>query len=418
MRMRATKLLSLLTVAASLIISGCIGAREPDGVAFVLAIGIDAAEDKKVLVSYQIGRPAGASDSGSSDRQGQALGSEIVTIKAASLAEARNLLNAIVAPSANLSHAKILVVGEELARRGLRDILAPIMRFREFRGSMFVVVAQGSACEFLRANKSSFVITPAKYYELMMETSAESRYYFGTQLHDFYYRMKSFTAVPYAGYAALSAGTVGIKGGRKLPGTKIEELTAGQIARQGGNPLEFAGTAVFRGDKMVGVLTNHETQGLAILIGDFPSGGFFTIEDPLAPETGVNVNVGLEEKPKITARLENGRAVFDIQVKLQGEISAIPSGINYEQAEYCRLLEQHTANLYKEVIESYLRVTQELNCDAAGLGFYLRTRFGTRQEFSAFNWNDRYREAEARVNVTVKLRRAGLMWQTRPIVGQ
>jgi spore germination protein KC len=406
-----------IVLAAAFLISGCTGSPgEVDAIAFGLAMGIDAAEDKQIEVSYQLGRIAPTGGGGSDQSQAPGATSEVVTIKAPNLAEARNLLGSSVATRTNLSQVKVFVIGEKLARRGVKDVLAPIVRFREFRGTMFVIVVKGSARDFLLAYKPIFVASPAKFYELFLASYEETSYFPHTQLHNFYLQMKSYSGEPYAVYAALNPLTGEGAGGTKLAGTKFKEITAGQIARRGGNPTELLGTAIFKGDKMVGVLTNHETQALAILTGRFRSGGYLTVEDPLEPEAGVNVKMALTERPRIKAWLENGRPVFAISVKLEGEITSIPSGINYEQAEYRTLLEQKVANVYQAQLEKYIRVTQQLNCDPAGLGYYLRTNFTTRNEFNNYGWNDKYRDAVITVTVEARLFRTGLMFKTNPIV--
>lgn len=406
-----------LALAAALVLGGCRGtAREADEVAFVVAVGVDKAADKQLAVSYQIGRAGGGADSsGDGSAMGQEPMSEVVTITAPSLAEARNLLNSVLAPAPSLSHVKVLVIGEELARHGLQDTLGALVRYREFRGSMFVVVCRGQARDFLLANRPLFTFSIAKYYELMMSTAAETGYFADSQLHDFYLRMKSHSGEAYAAYGAVSPRTGQGVEEPGVTGEKMFEAKAGGLARRGGNAPEFLGTAVFKGDRMVGILDSHGTRALEILLDRYPR-GFLTVEDPLEPERGVNVNVGLDEKPKIRARLEEGRPVFDISVNLEGEISAIPSGINYERVAYRKLLERQVSDVFTEELRKYFRETQAMNADPAGLGYRLRPCFSTRRDFHAYNWNDKYRTAQINISVKTTLRRTGLMWRSSPIV--
>ncbi|WP_371379186.1 Ger(x)C family spore germination protein [Sporomusa aerivorans] len=415
MWLNPTRLIVIFLSAASLLSAGCSGTRELDETAFVLALGLDAAEGNQLKISYQIGTTTSDSADASSGGQQSSFPATVISITAPSLSEGRNLLGSIVAPAPNLSHMKLLVVSEELARKGLKDTLATFMRFREVRGSVYIVIVGGTARDFLVNNNPLFSITPAKYYELMMKTAAETSYYPRTQIHDFYQQLKNHSAQPYAAYAALNPKTGEGTPGVKLPGEKMAEHKAGDIPRQGGNALEFAGAAVFRGDKMVGVLTDHEARALAILVNKYPR-GFVTVSDPLEPEAIVNLIVGIAQKPEITAEMKAGRPVFRISIKLEGEIVAIASGINYEHGEYRRLLEQQISKVYREEIEKYFQVTQALNSDAAGLGYRLRSFFVTKPEFTDFNWNEKYREADIHVDVKTELRRSGLMQRTSPVV--
>lgn len=410
---RLIKWLCLLVITISPVLSGCVGgSREVNEVSFVIAMAFDAAPDGQLYVSYQIGRAATAG--ADSPEKQQTSASQVITVRAATLSDVRNLLNSLTGPRSNLSHVKVMVFSEELARRGLKSILPPTVRWREWRGSIFIIVTKGSAKEFLKANKPEPFI-PSKFYELAMASSRESAYYPISQLHDFYIETKGYSGEAFAAYAAINPETLASKG-PKLPGTKFEIYKAGDFPREGGNPIEFAGTALFRGGKMVGILTNHETHGLLILRGTFPHSGFLTSIDPLQPKDGVNSNIGLREKPHIKARLVDGQAVFDIHVDLEGEVSGMSGAINYEVEPYRSILEASIAQIYKDKIEQYLRKTQELDCDAAGLGYYLRPHFKTMQEFKDFDWSNKYRYAEFHVTVTVNIRRFGLMWRTAPIV--
>jgi spore germination protein KC len=410
-------LLILIFLAICLLLTGCFGqGRELDETAFILAVGVDTAEDSQLEVSYQLSRETPSPQEGGSGGQSVQGASEIITIKAPSLAEARTLLNSIIAPEPNLAHLKVIVVSEKLARRGLQEIIAPIVRFHEFRGSMFVVISRGPTKDFLKANKPLFAVTPAKYYEEMMGTAGVSSYYPRVQLHNFYLRMKDHSAQTFAPIAAVNTPSGEGAGETPVPGGKVREYVAGSIPRTGGNAIEFAGTAVFSGDKMVGILNTQETRALAILSGKLPH-NILTVQDPLMPRMSVAVIVGLLEKPKITATLQDGRPLFDVDIDLEGEISAIGSGINYEQAEYRVLLQQQISTVYEEEIDKFLRKTQELNTDVVGFGYHLRSQFATIDEFHDYNWNDKYRTADIRVHVKTYLRRSGLMRKSSPIIG-
>lgn len=412
-----TVLLCLGLAAACLLTAGCRGAgRDPDEVAFIVAVGIDAAPGGMLKVSYQIGQASGGGDM-SAGAQQQGGRSEVISVVAPTLPEARMLLNSVIAPTVNLSHVKALVISEEMARGGLQDIVGLTGRFREFRGSVFVIVAGGPAEEFLRQNKPLFAFTVAKYYELMMATAVESGYFDRSQLHDFILRMKSVSAEATVAYAALTR-QIPAEGltMSEVPGQKGGQIKAGEIPRQGGNAPEFLGAAVFQGDRMVGVLDNQETRALAVVTGKYMR-GFVTVADPLEPKRAVVVNVGLDEKPKIKGRLEGGRAVFVIYAKLEGEIVSIPSGINYEEPAYRTLLEAQVANVFTGEIRRMLDKTQALNADVVGLGYRLHRHFRTFPDWRAFDWHNRYNQAEIDVQVEVTLRRTGLMWKTTVIPG-
>ncbi|MDT8899930.1 Ger(x)C family spore germination protein [Anaeroselena agilis] len=406
------RLITLACLLAALLTAGCNGSQETDEVAFVLTVGIDAAPGGQLNVTYRVAKPSALGGEGGKGGAGEI--SPILTINAPSLAVARDLLNSQTARAPSMVHVKVVVIGEELARKGIGDAIGPLLRFREFRGSMFIHVADGTTAEkLIRANKPPLEKLPTRWLEGMMSTSGETGYYPRTFLHDFYVRLKAGSGSP---YATLS----GIKTGKRPPsvepaaGEKTGEYLPGEIDVRGGNPGQVIGTALFRGDKMVGKLTSEETRMLAMLTGEFRH-GYITVEDPLQPKSSVNINLRPGRSPKIDVTLADGRVVIDVDIMLEGEVTSIGSGINYEDAGYNQQLEDQVSAVVRADIEKLIRYTQQLGSDPVNFGKYLRSRFATYDEFRRFDFDGKYPAAEVSVRVTTQLRRTGLMWKTTPI---
>lgn len=390
-----------------MLVAGCNGSRELDEVGNVIAMGIDAAEEGMILVSYQFAIPKPEGGKGDASKS-----TVIITIKAPTISEALNLLNSQIEYVPSLSHIKVIILGEELARKGIDKILAPFMRYHEYRGSMFVVVAKGTAKEILEENKPTFTTSISKYYEETFATTEYSGYVLRTSLHQYYARRKSYSGQPYMAFVAINPMSgEGNSNNSPLPGAKSGGYTAGEIPRQGGNHLEFAGTAVFSNDKMVGVLNTIETRMLGLLLGEYPR-GFLSVEDPLDSRYAININLRLGSKPKVKIKLVEGRPVIDIKVLLEGDISNIGSGINYEMQGYIDLLEGQIAKVYQKEMLNLIARTQEMDSDVVGFGYYLRPAFSSNTEFVDYHWNDQYRQAAVNGNIEIQIRRTGLMLRT------
>jgi Ger(x)C family germination protein len=248
----------------------------------------------------------------------------------------------------------------------------------------------------------------------MMESSSETSYFLNTTLHEFYQRLKEPEGAGYTTMVAVNPQTMENLAARsKTPGEKTEEYYAGDMPRAGSNPVEFLGTAMFRGDKMVGMLTTGETRLLAMLTGKYKQ-SYMTVIDPLAPKHGININIRQGEKPDYKTRIVDGRPVAQVTVHLEGEITSIPSGINYEKAEYKELLEEQIAQIIKQEMTDLVVRTQEEGADIVGFGYRFRHKFQTMPEWVAYGWTDKFPQAEITVEVECKLRRTGLMWRTVP----
>lgn len=414
MSLRVT--ISCLALAICLLLSGCNGANETDEVAYVLAVGVDALPNKQLNITYMIAIPRvlSASGSGGTDSSKSVV---VITIKAPSLAEGRALLSASIARSPDLSHIKVWVVGEELAKQGLGDLIGPFLRFREFRGSMYMMVTRGTAQEFIKDNHPSIEVLPSRWVEGILLSGNETGYLLPTHIHEFYNRLKSTSGAPYTVLAGINPLS-----GQDKPSVKpssperTSEYLPGNMPREGGNPASVLGTAVFKRDKLAGMLTNEETRMVAILMGNFPK-GFLTIVDPKMSERNVHVLLRLGKKPQISVDFINNHPVITIDVLIEGEITSIPSGINYESLDSRKSLETQVSKTIKLQMEAMLTHTQQLGTDIIDFGRYFRPTFTTYDEVASFNWNDLYPEAEFQIQVKTKIRRTGLMFKSMPIRG-
>lgn len=406
-------ILSLLLIGAMLLCSGCFGARETEDVAYILTIGVDKDVDGQEIVTYQIAVPRGGGGEDSMGGKGEEAGNWITnTITAPNPSEARMLLKSTMSRYPNISHISAIILGEQVAREGIGELLSYFMRNRDFRETILIVVVEGTAEDYIRRNKPKLEKNVAKYYETFFQ-DVESGYYVRADLHDFYIALKSGGISPVAVYSANNA-----KRGENQPAAPpspqqgTESYLAGGIPRAGtANTTEFFGLALFRGDKMTGVLDSEETRAVNLLRGKGVR-AYVGVVDPLDPKYFVNMAVRLGAKPKIKGELRDNGPIFDVNVFIEAEIMGIPSGINYELGENRAVLEQQLSALFTEQMTRMIEHTQQLGCDPVGFGMYLRPKFADYNAVRQADFAALYQAAEIHVNVNSKIRRTGLDWQT------
>lgn len=422
------KWLCLLLMPFLVFASGCNGAHETDQLAYVVAIGLDKGENNKIVVTYQLAIPrqisgsSGESESGisSSSGDGGTKNFSNITIAAFSFAETRNELKSMVTLIPVVYHTKMIIFGEKLAQSGLDDILATMSRIREFRGSMYVAVAKGSAQDFLEKNKPAITGSTAKYYELMLQSSGTSGYFLSNSLHNFYLGMKNYGSDSYALYVAANPEA---KSENLLPDTKEKPegykdvpKVAGEINRIGGDDAEFLGTAIFSGDKMIGLLDSHQSRMVSLFLTHLES-SYITIEDihPAAEKKAISLRFRVAGPPEVRTKIVDGKPMAHIHLKLESELTSIASGINYEEPEYRKQLENRLSELFTQELQGLIHHLQECNSDVLSIGNYFRPQFSTFPEFIDFDWKGKFKEAQIDGDVQFTIRRAGLIWKTNPI---
>jgi len=280
---------------------------------------------------------------------------------------------------------------------------------------MFLFVCRGTAKNVLAHNSPNLEILVSRWVEDIIRTSNETSFYLPTNLHEFYTRLKADTGSPYMMEIAVNP----LAGQDKrveepVSDTKTPEYLAGDIPREGGNPVEVIGTGIFKEDKLVGYLGTQGARAIAILSDNYPR-GFIVIDDPLLPKHAVNIFFRNGRKPKIGVDLSGENPIINISVFLEGELSSVPTGIIYESHDYKTLLEAELSNAIREQILRMLTHTQSLGSDVLDFGYFIRPKFSTTPELASYGWDRRFRQATFNVEVNTVIRRTGLMKKTSPI---
>ncbi|WP_235782000.1 Ger(x)C family spore germination protein [Paenibacillus senegalensis] len=150
------KLLLIALLLSSLVIApGCWSRKELNEIAVVMALGIDVAEGG-YSVSAQV---LNSSEAGSTHIN--SIGSlPVVTYKSfgKTIPDALQRMLSMAPRTLYLSHLRVLVFGEELARKGVGDAMDFISRNHELRTDFFLLVAKNS-----KATDILEVVTPFEY---------------------------------------------------------------------------------------------------------------------------------------------------------------------------------------------------------------------------------------------------------------
>lgn len=306
---RSVRLAVAALLAVSLLLSGCWDRREPETVAWVTALGVDLTPRGEYRFTFQIVQPRGAGGQAGQGPTGSAAENTIVySVEAPDLIAAIAISEAFVARRISLLHAKALIVGEELAREGVLPTMAAAIRFREFRRTMVMGVTRGTAREFLQKAKPRLEADPSLWFELMLLWASELEQIPLTRVHDF---MISLERPGAAAQAVLMAsrdeqegevdelsGADGGEGddGEERPPSPFARR-AGDVPRAGEVPVEFYGSALFREDRLVGLLSAQDTKIAAMLQGTIDRAPW-SVADPLDPKRRVTLMLRNQRHPR------------------------------------------------------------------------------------------------------------------------
>lgn len=436
------KTLSIIgTLILLLTLTGCYDANEPNDYAYVVAIGIDKAKkENEFEISVQFAKPAqisgGSSEQGGSG--GETLG--LCTVEAPSIYSGINIANNLVSKRFQLSHTKMIVVSEEIAKEGINDIIYTIVRSTDLRPNMYVTVAKNSAKEYLASVEPEMEINPVKYYQLIFENNAAELvpkifsqhiyFYINSDEREVLLPMVAKSKEPEEKSKESSGDGKSDGGGQKngsndsqkenteLPKTDaktnydgfeylMEEYIAGDVSANKKNKSEAMGAAVFSGDKMVGELNALETEIYNILNGSFIS-NYNTFYSEEYPDEPMVMLVRQYKPPTVSVKIKEGKPEIYIKVNMEGSVVSVAGNYLLEEDIYKN--EDRIEGYIKEEIEKFLyKTSKDLGTDILGFGTRAKKEFRDYGEFEDFKWQEAYKEAEFRVDADFSIRRTGLI---------
>lgn len=407
----------IMLFAVVLLSTSCFDAHEVDDYAYVTTVGVDKGVADKWRYSFQITnmRTTGPREGTGNQKAPDYI---TITIDAPSFFQAVNILNTSTARTLNFRHTKYLVISRDIAQEGkFTESLGTIIRFREIRRTAGVLVSTGTAEALIEEFNPKIGISLSRLQEGYIEQSSQTGFFPERQLKDYYLELKSNYSQPIAILAGINDFShLPQHGETDVEKKELGKRKAGEIPRKGGNTIEFFGTAVFDGERMVAELNGYETRIMLMLRGEYNRGNFIQ-KDPLKPDLYVSVNLTQRRKPRVKVEFVDGKPVFHIKLMLDGEIMAIQSRIDYEQTSKIGYLESAIEDTIKKEAEALIEKAKELNVDFLNFGYHIVKAFPTIQEWEKYNWIGQMETAKATVEVDVKIRRTGTMIKSSPIIG-
>jgi spore germination protein KC len=399
-------------------LAACTDAKELNTWAYAYFIGIDKGVAGKlrftILIPTLKEGQQGSSSGGSGEGSQQSGETNVISIDCPTIYSGLNQMNTFLSRRVNYMHAKYLIIGEEIAKEGITPFMEGMRIARQIRLNMHVAVVKGEASEFIEAFNPTMEASIPRTLEGTLEASES----LGLTDHELYLNvlqdLKSTKKQASCAMGAVNDFSAYLPAGSEAPKIEPGELLPGEIPRKGGNPVEFLGTAVFRGDKLVGELNLMETRSLLMVKDEYISGSI-TIHDPLDAESFVTIVAQPQKNTDIKVTLTDLSPVIDIKVYIEGSIQNQQSEIRYQTEELKPELEKAFAQFITTSIGDTIKKCQDLNSDIFAFGEVASMQFWTIQEWENYGWHDRFKDATVNIEVSVIIRRTGVVVENNPI---
>jgi spore germination protein KC len=388
------------------LLTGCWDRKELEQMSYATAIGldipegIDLKEKQAVDVTFQFSNPKlNIKGATGQDEKGE---KNIITLTAPDYITAKNMANSFVTRQISFSHAKTIVVSEELAKSDMFfRFIGSALKEREVRRETSIIVSEGKASEFIRENKPEMMIRPHKYYQFIIDRSIET----GLVPEATINRLFAITDGDADLFLAISGSVSENREGSSFQ--EEDQYIAGSVPKKGGNPVQLMGSAVFKEGKMIGKLTGEETRVSLLLdntsrIEDM----FVSFNDPVEKNYKIAVRVKKKTATDIKINMRKGPPKINVMVPLEVELLSVPSMVDYaDDMGKQMILKKWIA---KEIEKKMKRLVEKTQKVFKSEPFYwsldVRPLFSTTKEYEEWDWtNKNYPYADINIDVQVDI---------------
>ncbi len=375
MKRKALRMALLCLISVSLL--GCWDYVEIERLNFVLGIGLEQIEpDFDVII--EVVKAAGGF-------QQTKLQPVVLANKGQTFSSTARALTNPAGKRLFWAHAKVFIVSEEVARRGVVQAIELAIRDVDIRTSMLVFVAKDCTVEEIYHSKPSFANSVTEHIVELVDQRLRVPVTFPQEMWQFR------KALAESGVSAF--------------------LPAIQLVQEGEDEVPvLEGSALFKGEQMVGWLDGQETRFFALLRNEVDR-GLMVIPTFVQGQRGDLTYQIEHNQVKIRPTVEGDQLGMVIDLNLRLDLSE--SGtlrLNFDDPKVIKSLEERVNIAVSGQTQSLLqKIQREYNTDVLGFGLLLKRKHPNVWRAFAHNWDEVFKQLEVTVNVNAKIVSTGII---------
>lgn len=313
----------ILQLLLIVVLSGCWSSSELKDVSIVAGVGIDLAGKDQFEVTTQTIKPAEVKKS----KPGAVA---VQSTTGFTVFEAARDLIIKAGKKQNWQHINAYIISEEAAKVGVTPRIDFLARDHEPRFRMNVLVAKGKAKDILNL-KSKINPIPSAGIKNILEEEISLAKAPKVELHDFVEKLMEPYNDPY------------------LPVIRIEK-----------EDFEIFGTAVFKGDKMIGELTPRETRGMLRVLGEV-KGGLQIVKFGKHKDKTNYLSIEIKKsKASIHAKIAKNKPQMIIEIEETGFVGSMTQPIELNDKTIKEMEQAYANTIKKEVEHAVSKIQKEL----------------------------------------------------------
>lgn len=383
----------LLLIIPILLLTGCYNYNELNELALCTGMAIDY-EDDKYVVTYMIAR----SEQSNQDNNTSTASTTTYEGKGKNISEAIQEINRICPKKTYIGHLNVIVISEDLAKKGLQNILDYLLREPESRKTFFLILARD-----VKASDTLKILSPLESFssqnitnniESVNQLQALAT---GTQYTEFLSRILIEGVNPTLNSITIEGN---VTKGQEEDSLKNSEAKAF---------VKLDSLGIFKKYKLLGFTSDDESRGINIISNKVSVMNITTkCEDDYITATTENLKTDVE------INTNNNDIKIELNIKGDAAISEINCKIDLDDPKEIKELESKFNKKVQSLIDKALYVTQkEYRSDVFGFGNMIyRKDYQTWKKIKD-SWDDEiFPNIEIKSKVNISLTKKGSLEQT------
>lgn len=391
--MKRTGISLLAAALILLLITGCWDRQEMNELGIVLAMAIDKGKNNMLEVSCQIVVPSEvASNSGKSTTTPVTL----YQASAPTVLEAINKMSLTNPRISYMSHIRVLIFSEAVARMGIADELETFLRHPEIRPDYYVMISRHSRASDILNILTPLETIPANNLFLSLQNSAKTwAPTITTASDDLLEKMISDGVEP------VLTG-VQIRGDKQHGGNKDNLTTIKPAAN-----LTYTGMAVLKKDRLLGWMNEQESKGYNYITNNIKS---TTGNLPCPDHKGkLSIKV-LRNQTDVTSKIVDGKPVIHIKVNNMISIMGDACTVPISSQDDLKIIEKEGSEKIKMFMkESVNTVQKRFKSDIFGFGLNISRNNPKQWAQLRDHWDEEFPRLKVEYEVHVQLRGVGMI---------
>lgn len=345
------KIKIFLFLVAALLLTGCGNYRELNDLAITTGIAFDIKDDQ-YIVSYMIAN----SNKVETDSKDSETKITVYEGKGNTISSAYMDLNSKNPKIPYIGHLEVVIISEDLAKKGMFEALDFLMRNPESRKEFYIVLSKNVEAGTLLKTLAPLESFPSQNIAGIIKSNKDNQSTIVMQKYsDVITNM-------------IDEGVEPIINGIELDGNKEEGQMQESLEKATPSAtIKIDTIGIFKKDKLLGWSTHDETVGINIINN---STGFVLLETKCDDKYMTSTLKDIKTKPIIT--FENNIPKIKLKIKADGAILEMQCKRNLEETKVMKELEKDFSERLKQIINETLNTTQkEYKSDIFGFGNYI-----------------------------------------------